>query len=84
MDLGFIDFLKENGWMEVQEDWEYRKNNWFMFRDTGTWWMLGTLNTPRLFDIPEPREYQQWTINLIELLCRNDDELNKYRKQISK
>ena len=81
MKMDFINMLKENGWTEVREDWEYRKKSWFILRDTGSWWMLGTINNPRVFDIPEPQENETWTVNLIEHLCKCDDELNQFRKR---
>jgi len=69
MKVNFINALKENGWTEIRKDWEYRKKTWIIHRDTGSWWMLGTLNNPRVFDIPEAEENEQWTINLMEHLC---------------
>ena len=79
--MNFVALLKNNGWLEILEDWEYRKGSWVILRDTGNWWMLGTINTPRLFDIPElDTYYEVWIVNLIEHLCKSDDELNRFRK----
>jgi hypothetical protein len=80
MNSKFLENLKETGWREISEDWEYRKNNWFIFRDTSSWWMAGTINNPRVFDVPEPNGNERWTINLIEHLCKCDDELNLLRE----
>ena len=79
MKTNFINILKETGWIEINEDWEYRKKNWFIIRDTSSWWMVGTINNPRIFDIPEPEKNEKWAINLIEHLCKCDDELNQRR-----
>jgi hypothetical protein len=83
MNLKFLNTLKENGWVEVDGDWEYRKGGWFILRDTGSWWMAGTVNTPRVFDVSEPHGNEGWTVNLIEHLCKCDDELVQLRKKIS-
>ena len=75
--------LIENGWTEIKTDWEYRKNNWFILRDTSSWWMIGTDMNPRVFDISEPQEYEtKWTINLIDHLCKMEDERTRLRKQL--
>jgi hypothetical protein len=26
----FVQVLKEKGWVEIIQDWEYRKGNWFL------------------------------------------------------
>jgi hypothetical protein len=81
MGKSLIETLKENGWTEVKEDWEYRKGNWVILRDTSSWWMIGTDKNPRVFDIHEPKEYEsKWTANLIEHLCKMEDERTRLRK----
>jgi hypothetical protein len=77
------DTLKQLGWTEVQKDWEYRKNNWTVLRDTSSWWMVGTDSNPYVFDIHEPTEYEaKWTENLIEHLCKMEDERARFRKSL--
>ncbi len=76
----FLKELERNGWQAVVFDWEYRKGNWALYRDTSNWWMIATTNTPRLFDVAEPDEYHtRWTVNLIEHLCSQDDIINDLR-----
>lgn len=78
METLFLKRLKENNWTEVVFDTEYRKGSWFIVRDTGSWWMVGTENNSRVFDVPEPSDYTAtWTINLIEHLCKMDEQVSK-------
>ena len=79
----FLNTLNENGWIEVKEDWEYRKNDWFILRDTGSWWTVGTTTNSRVFDVPEPNGNERWAVNLIEHLCKCDDGLNQLKNKIS-
>lgn len=73
--MGFLKKLKENNWSEVAYNWEYRKGNWVIKRDTGSWWIVGTQSNPRIFDVPEPTSITAvWTVNLIEHLCKMDDK----------
>jgi rubrerythrin len=81
MEKSLTKTLKENGWIEVKEDWEYRKKNWIVLRDTSSWWMVGTNSNPRVFDVHEPMEYEsKWTTELIEHLCKMEDERTRLRK----
>lgn len=81
MEKTLIHTLKEKGWTEVTADWEYRKENWVILRDTSSWWIVGTSSNPRIFDIHEPTEYESaWTANLIEHLCKMEDERFYLRK----
>ena len=83
MGKSLIQTLRERGWTEVQEDWEYRKENWIVLRDTSSWWMAGTDANPRVFDVHEPSEYESgWTTNLIEHLCKMEDERTRMRKSL--
>ncbi len=76
-----VQTLKENGWTEVKEDWEYRKENWIALRDTSSWWIVGTDSNPYVFDVPEPMEDEsKWTVNLIEHLCKMENERTRLRK----
>jgi len=81
MRKSLVQTLKENGWTEVKEDWEFRKGNWVVLRDTSSWWMVGTNLNPRVFDVHEPMEFEaKWTANLIEHLCKMEDERTRLRK----
>lgn len=81
MRKSLIQTLKESSWTEIKEDWEYRKGNWFVHRDTSSWWIVGTDSNPRIFDVHEPMEYEsKWTANLIEHLCKMEDERTRLRK----
>ena len=68
----FLAALKNNQWMEISNDWEYRKGEWLITRDTGSWWMIINSKTSfRGFDFPEPTDHTAtWTVNLIEHLCK--------------
>ena len=71
----FIGLLKEKGWREERRIWEYRKGEWTIIFDTSHWMEVGTINNPRVFDVPVPGGSEtRWTINLIEHLCRSADE----------
>jgi hypothetical protein len=73
--MGFIKKLKDNDWTEIAYNWEYRKGNWVIKRDSGTWWIVGTRANPRIFDVPEPGSTTAvWTVNLIEHLCQMDEK----------
>ena len=75
--------LTTTGWTEINKDWEYRKNNWRILRDTSSWWMVGTDSNPRVFDIQEPNEDEtKWTANLIEHLCKMEDERTRLRQSL--
>ncbi len=83
MRQSLIEKLKENSWIEVREDWEYRKGDWVLLRDTGSCWMVGTRLNPRVFDVLEPNEYAiAWTFNLIEHLCKMEDEKVELQKKL--
>jgi hypothetical protein len=73
----FLNKLKDNGWKEIRYDSEYRKGTWFIIRDTGSWWIVGTESNPRVFDVAEPSDYTApWTVNLIEHLCKTDEKIS--------
>jgi hypothetical protein len=74
--MSFIDTLRNNGWEEVQESACYKKGSWKIVFDTSSWIEVGTINTPRIFDVAVPEPHlENWTINLIEHLCKTDDLL---------
>jgi hypothetical protein len=73
--MGFIKKLKDNNWAEIAYNWEYRKGDWVIKRDSSSWWIVGTRGNPRIFDVPEPTGITSvWTVNLIEHLCRMDEK----------
>ena len=74
--MSFTDFLENNGWKEKQSSVEYIKGNWVVIFDTGSWMEIGTIKNPRVFDVPVPDESKmQWTLNLIEHLCKTDEKI---------
>jgi hypothetical protein len=81
----FADDLKAKGWTEITELWEYAKGDWKIDFDTGHWMIVSTKNNPRVFDVSTPREYESaWTVNLIEHLCRMDDERHRIREAVKR
>jgi hypothetical protein len=78
--VSFQEKLIQSGWNELVELIHYRKGQWEVFFDTSSWIEVSTSNTPRVFDVavPEP-SLEAWTINLIEHLCKTDDELTSLR-----
>jgi hypothetical protein len=81
----FADDLKAKGWTEITELWEYAKGDWKIDFDTGHWMIVSTQNNPRVFDVSAPRDYESaWTVNLIEHLCRMDDERHRLREAVKR
>jgi hypothetical protein len=79
--MDFLKQLQNNGWQEVNKDWEYRKGKWVVYRDTSRWFMVGTEANPRVFDVPYPTNTDvSWSVNLIEHLCEMEDERNRLRQ----
>jgi len=77
--------LKSAGWAEIVPDWEYRKGTWGAWRDTSSWWMIGTDDNPRVYDVPERQvSDSQWTVGLIEHLCRMEDERSRLRAALAR
>jgi len=76
MNKTFFETLQKNGWVEISNDWEYKKGDWLIARDTSSWWMIINSKTNfRGFDFPEPTDYiVPWTVNLIEHLCKLYDQ----------
>lgn len=83
--MDFLEQLVEKGWKEVKHDWEYRKGKWVVFRDTSSWFEVGTEDNPRVFDVHSPKEFEiGWTINLIEHLCKMEDERIRLRQALTR
>lgn len=76
--MSFIQELKAAGWKEDGASSRYTKGHWVLSFDTSSWIELGTTDGQRIFDVPVPdRNREQWTIYLIEHLCKTDDALRK-------
>lgn len=76
----FTDELQARGWSEVAKDWEYAKGTWSLCFDTGHWMIVATSDNPRVFTVPAPTGHESaWTANLIEHLCRMEDERQRLR-----
>jgi hypothetical protein len=79
----FADDLKQKGWTEIANMWEYAKGDWEIHFDTSSWMMLETKNNPRVFDVHVPGDYESgWTVNLIEHLCKMEDERHRLREAL--
>jgi hypothetical protein len=82
--MDFLEQLKDKGWQEVSKDWEYRKGEWVVYRDTSRWFMVGTEANPRVFDVPFPSDADvSWSIKLIEHLCQMEDERSRFRQGLA-
>jgi hypothetical protein len=78
--MSFIEVLKENGWSENGNKWCYIKGTWNLVFDTSSWIEVGTKNNPRVFDVAVPEQrLEKWTLNLIEHLCKTDDEISSIK-----
>jgi hypothetical protein len=75
--------LKAKGWTEIAKLWEYAKGDWKIDFDTSDWMIVSNKNNPRVFDVHLPGDYESaWTVNLIEHLCRMEDERCRLRKAL--
>ncbi len=74
MNQTFLIALLQNQWTEISHDWVYKKYDYTLQRDTGSWWMIiNNGSNSRVFDFPEPKDSTaNWTVNLIEHLCKID------------
>jgi hypothetical protein len=77
--MSFAELLTNAGWSE-HEPFTYRKGNWIIVFDTSSWLEVGTDKNPRVFDVPVPEDGKaEWTLSLINHLCKTDDELQKLK-----
>lgn len=78
--MSFVSTLENAGWVAQQESVQYRKGNWVITFDTSNWIEVGTTANPRIFDVPVPEQrLEQWSVNLIEYLCKTDDQVQKLK-----
>jgi len=71
--------LISRGWKLSSRPWTLEKGSWEIVFDTSSWLELSTPHTPRLFDIPVPKNgLETWTAKLIEHLFLCDDKLKTY------
>ncbi len=55
-----------------------------MVRDTSSWWMAGTTDNPRIYDLRETdRDEARWTVGLVEHLCTMEDERIRLRAALT-
>ena len=76
LDMPLTKALVGRGWKTTgSNSWSLEKGEWRIVYDTSSWIEIGSIKTPRIFDVPILRDgnYEEWTINLIEHLCRCDD-----------
>jgi len=79
--MAFAERLEQSGWIK-EGPFGYRKGSWRIVIDTSSWMEVGTDRTQRIFDVPMPdADREQWTMNLIEHLCKTDDELQAERRR---
>jgi hypothetical protein len=79
----FTDGLKARGWTDNRPDSDYAKGGWAILFDTSSWMIVSTESNPRAFDVHVPGEDESgWTVNLIEHLCRMEDERLRLRKAL--
>jgi hypothetical protein len=77
--MTFEDVLKNAGWNEYKPH-EYHKGYWRIVFDTSSWMEVGRVRSPRIFDVPIPETgMEQWTLNLINHLCKTDDDLQNLK-----
>ncbi len=82
-DARFIRLLKKAGWTQI-ESWEYAKGNWRVLFDTSSWMIVSTGSNPRTSDVHVPGGSEAgWTVNLIEHLCKIEDERYRLREAIA-
>lgn len=81
--MSIANALEQADWLEIHELHEYRKGTWNIVFDTSNWIAVGSEATPRIFDVPVPQESQAtWCVNLIEHLCKSDDEIQLLKHDI--
>jgi hypothetical protein len=78
-----VDALQAKGWT-VHTPWgPFTKGEWELDFDTSHWMIVSCRTNPRVFDVPVPDEYHSdWTVNLIEHLCRVEEERGRLRVAI--
>lgn len=75
----FYDKLEANGWIKI-DGGPYMKGDWVVEEDTSSWLWVSTKDDQRVFDVHMPADYESgWTVNLIEHLCRMEDERLRLR-----
>jgi hypothetical protein len=79
----FANDLTNRGWTDSRPLSDYAKGNWSIVFDTSSWMIVSTECNPRVFDVPVPGQNEsRWTVNLIEHLCRMEDERARLRKAL--
>jgi hypothetical protein len=60
------------------------EDSWIALFDTSSWIEVGTEHNPRVFDVPVPLSEREaaWTANLIEHLCKMEDERYRLRSAL--
>lgn len=78
----FLAALRRGGWKEEESDWVLTKGHWKVLVDTSSWVQLQCGDVYAI-DIHVPGEYEtSWTLNLIEHLCRLEDERQRLRRAL--
>jgi len=76
----FIDELKKAGWKDIFRAVEFQKGEWKILFDTSSRMIVENKSNPRVFDVHVPNKYEsRWTVDLVEHLCRMEDERCRLR-----
>jgi hypothetical protein len=75
--------LRAKGWTETAR-WEYTKGDWKVLFDTSSWMIVSTKFNRIAPDVHVSGDYESaWTANLIEHLCRMEDERHRLRAALA-
>ena len=76
--------LQAKGWTAHTPRGPFTKGDWELDFDTSHWMTVSSRANPRVFDVPAPDDYHAgWTANLIEHLCRMEDERVRLREALA-
>lgn len=79
-DMPLTKALINRGWKTTGPNaWALEKGEWRVVYDTSHCIEVGSMKNPRIFDVPILRDgsYEEWTVGLIEHLCRCDDLIER-------
>jgi hypothetical protein len=77
------DALQTKGWRAHTPRGPFTKGDWALDFDTSHWLIVSSRANPRVFDVPAPDEYHAvWAANLVEHLCRREDERVRLREAL--
>ena len=75
--------LQAKGWTAHTPRGPFTKGDWSLDFATSHWLIVSSRANPRVFDVPAPDEYHAaWAANLVEHLCRMEDERVRLRRAL--